>query len=132
MPTRRDAFSEQECRIIVRMAREVVCEAHGISHAQLHARLRGGARLAQARQMAMYLAHVIGQLSLAEVAATFGRDRSTVSHACINIEDRRDSPIFNLQMEYLEKCLRERIQDYHCRTLAAASPVRERKSALQH
>ena len=42
--------------------------------------------------------------------SVFRRDRTTVSHACVNIEDRRDSPLFDLQLDYMEKRLRERIR----------------------
>ena len=112
MPFRKNAFSDNACKVIARMAKEIVCEAYGVSHAQMHAEKRGEARLALARQSAMYLAHVVGQLTINEVAQIFERERSTVSHSCINIEDRRDSPIFDLQLEYMEKRLRERIRDY--------------------
>ena len=105
-----DRYSAIACKIIARMAKEVVSEAFGLSHASLLARGRGGAAEALGRQCAMYIAHVVGQLSLFEVAIAFGRDRSTVSHACINIEDRRDSPVFDLQLDYMEKRLRERIR----------------------
>jgi chromosomal replication initiation ATPase DnaA len=92
------------------MAKEVVCEAYGLPHAALMTAERRGAELARARQTAMYLAHVVGQLSLYEVAAEFNRDRSTVSHACINIEDSRDSPIHEVQLAYMERLLRDRIR----------------------
>ncbi len=106
-----DRFSRAACRIIARMSKEIVCEAYGISHAALQARDRGGAQLALSRQTAMYLAHVAGQLTLNEVAEHFARNRTTVSHACINIEDRRDSPIFDLQLNYMERKLRARIRN---------------------
>lgn len=53
---------------------------------------RGSPKTAFARQVAMYLAHVELGLSLAMVGAQFGRDRTTVSHACGRVEDRRDDP----------------------------------------
>lgn len=105
----KDRYSPLACRLIARMAKEVVSEAFGLPHASLLARTRGDALQALGRQCAMYLTHVIGQLTLYEVAAAFSRDRSTVSHACINIEDRRDNPVFDLQLGYMEKRLRERI-----------------------
>lgn len=113
-----------------RMAKEIVCEAYYIPHSDLLARDRGGAHLALARQTAMYLAHVVGQLTLNEVSGIFGRDRSTISHACINIEDRRDSPIFDLQMEYMEKRLRDRIRKAEEDGLFKCGALVERKSFL--
>ena len=112
MPFKEDAFSQQTCRVIARLAKEVVCEAHGIPHAALLDEPRGDTHLALSRQIAMYLSHVVGQLTLNEVAVYFKKNRATVSHACTNMEDRRDSPIFDLQLEFMEKRLRERINDF--------------------
>ncbi len=105
------AFSEHACRVIARLAKVIVCDAYGIPHAALRTENRA-ANFALARQTAMYLAHVAGQLTLNEVAEIFERERSTVSHACINIEDRRDSPMFDLQLEYMEKRMRARIDEF--------------------
>lgn len=112
MPFKEDALSARTCRVIARLAREVVCEAHAIPHQAMIDAPRGEVMIAQSRQIAMYLTHVVGQLTLNEVACQFNRNRATVSHACTNVEDRRDSPIFDLQVEYLEKILRERINDF--------------------
>lgn len=54
---------------------------------------RGSPQTAFARQVAMYLAHVELGLSLSLVGAQFGRDRTTVSHACGRVEDSRDDPV---------------------------------------
>ena len=110
MPKTSDRFSQRAVRLVARMAKEVVCEAYGLPHAALMIADKRGAALARARQTAMYLAHVVGQLSLGEVAAEFNRDRSTISHACINIEDSRDSPIHEVQLVYMERLLRDRIR----------------------
>ena len=53
----------------------------------------------------MYLAHVGFGMSLARVASAFGRDRSTVAHACRQVEDKRDDPAFDAWMETLEQGL---------------------------
>lgn len=111
MSKKTDRFSQSANRLTARMAKEIVCEAYGFPHAVLISPVRGGALHARARQVAMYLAHVVGQLTLNEVAEHFSRDRSTVSHACINIEDSRDSPIIDLQIEYMEKRFRERLRN---------------------
>lgn len=67
---------------------------------------RGGALVAQGRQIAMYLTHTAYEMSLARVAVAFGRDRSTVAHACHRVEDRRDSPAFDRWIEDMEAVLR--------------------------
>ncbi|MEM9055543.1 MAG: helix-turn-helix domain-containing protein [Pseudomonadota bacterium] len=66
---------------------------------------RGSREIVQARQVAMYLAHVGLGLSLARVAAAFERDRSTVAHACHRIEEKRDDVAFDAWLETLEQGL---------------------------
>ena len=56
-----------------------------------------------ARQIAMYLAHVGFGLSMAEIGRAFGRDRTTVLHACHLIEDRRDEVRFDQLLDHLEQ-----------------------------
>jgi len=68
---------------------------------------RGSAEVAFARQVAMYLCHVAFELSLGRVAWAFGRDRSTVAHACHTIEDRRDEAAFEHWICALEMVLRD-------------------------
>jgi chromosomal replication initiation ATPase DnaA len=63
------------------------------------------AKTARARQMAMYLSHVVFGVSLAEIGEAFGRDRTTVSYACGLIEDLRDDPVFDAEMDRLESVL---------------------------
>lgn len=70
----------------------VVSAAFGFAPGELFASSRGHANVALARQIAMYLAHVWGGLTLTAVGRHFGRDRTTVAHACRVIEDRRDDP----------------------------------------
>ena len=130
MTPKHDAFSDNAFKVIGRMAKEIACEAFGVAHIELHGNQRGNSRLSLARQTGMYLAHVVGQLTLNETASLFRRDRSTVSHACINIEDRRDSPVFDLQIEYMEKRLRERIDAFRRDRLSKTPPVPERKSQI--
>jgi hypothetical protein len=47
------------------------------------------------RQIAMYVCHVALQISLSDIGDAFGRDRTTVGHACHVVEDRRDDPAFD-------------------------------------
>lgn len=60
---------------------------------------------ARARQLAMYLSHVVLGRSLTEIGDAFGRDRTTVSHACAVIEDMRDDPAFDAEVTALERRL---------------------------
>lgn len=59
-------------------------------------------RAVLARQVAMYLLHVGGGISLGRTGAAFGRDRSTVAHAVRALELRRDEPAFDTWMQALE------------------------------
>lgn len=66
---------------------------------------RGRAQVALARQIAMYLHHVILGRTLTDIAREFGRDRTTVAHACRLVEDRRDEPEFDAMVGGLETAL---------------------------
>jgi len=47
------------------------------------------------RQISMYVCHVVLQISMTDIGLSFGRDRTTVSHACHVVEDRRDNPAYD-------------------------------------
>jgi len=89
-----------------RLSRALVSFAFNVKEQELAAATRSNAQAAFGRQIAMYLAHVAFELSLSRVAFAFGRDRTTVSHACHLIEDRRDDPGFDQKLEDLERVLR--------------------------
>ncbi len=59
------------------VAQIMVAHVYGVSLESLLAATRRGRRAAEARQVAMYLAHVVFRMSLAEIARGFGRDRTT-------------------------------------------------------
>jgi chromosomal replication initiation ATPase DnaA len=82
-----------------------VAGALGVSVTELRADHRGRAPAAFARQTAMYLAHVHLGLSLSEVGRSFGRDRTTVAHACACVEDSRDDPKVERVLACLELAL---------------------------
>jgi len=75
---------------------------YSVSPYEMRTRGRGARRIAFARQVSMYLAHVAGGLPQAEVGRLFARDRTTVAHACMVVEDRRDDPAFDQTMAILE------------------------------
>lgn len=66
---------------------------------------RGRRAIARARQIAMYLCHVVYGCSHAEVGRAFGRDRTTVAYACALIEDMRDDARFDDEVGALEQLL---------------------------
>lgn len=71
----------------------------------LREKSRGPAQIAFARQTAMYLAHVSLGMSLADVGELFGRDRTTVAHACARIEDSRSAGRLDRLFDCLEAAL---------------------------
>jgi chromosomal replication initiation ATPase DnaA len=101
-----DGFGLQSVIVREGASREAIERAvgqvFGIAGKDLRRSTRGRARVALARQVAMYLAHVGCGLSLTETGRLFERDRTTVAHACGVIEDRRDDPIFDRVLDLLE------------------------------
>ena len=88
-----------------RLAEVTTVAAARISLAGLRSASRGRKPIALARQTAMYLSHVAFGLSLTRVGVCFGRDRTTVRHACALIEDRRDDPRLEFGLTALEAAL---------------------------
>ena len=79
-----------------------VARVFGVQSETFAQETRGQARAANARQVAMYLAHVACGLSLTDAGRLFGRDRTTVAHACLVIEDKREDPVFDQALDLLE------------------------------
>lgn len=90
-----------------RLAAGVTAFALDVSAEEVLGLQRGSAAVAFARHVAVYLCHTAFEMSLARVAIAFGRDRSTVAHACHVIEDRRDEAHFDVWIGSLETMLRE-------------------------
>lgn len=66
---------------------------------------RGSSEISRARQTAMYLLHTSLSMPYGTVARLFGRDRTTVAHACRTIEDLRDVPASDDEIVKLEGIL---------------------------
>lgn len=88
-----------QARMVIELA---VTQVFGVDAARLASDRREAARIAEARQVAMYLAHVACGLSLTDVGRAFGRDRTTVAHACAVVEDKRDCEVFDRALDLLE------------------------------
>jgi hypothetical protein len=79
-----------------------VARDFGLEMTALFAPTRDAPRIAFARQVAMYLAHIGFALSFGTISRAFDRDRTTVSHACHVIEDGRDDIWLDCRLEALE------------------------------
>lgn len=55
------------------------------------------------RQISMYVCHVALRISQSDIGYAFGRDRTTVGHACHVVEDRRDDPVFDDFVSAMER-----------------------------
>ena len=91
----------------VDMAQAIVAHAYGVSMEEIRGPLRARPRASHARQVAMYLTHVVLSQSLSEVGRAFGRDRTTASYACNRIEDLRDDPDVDRTLGWMEIVLRQ-------------------------
>jgi chromosomal replication initiation ATPase DnaA len=79
------------CRIVGHMTGEMV----SLVGSRVQMRRDRRRTLCHVRQIAMYVCHVALQIPLHEIGHAFGRDRTTVGHACHVVEDRRDDPAYD-------------------------------------
>lgn len=99
------------CRVASAWLREAlehtVAKVFEIERAWISQPTRGVATVAQARQVAMYLAHIGLGMTMRDVGLLFDRDRTTVSHAVRIIEEKRDIEAFDQAMAILEEVVRQ-------------------------
>lgn len=89
--------------LLVQMA---VAEVMGVRLTDVCSVSRGDARAAFARQLAMYLCHLVYAMRPTHIAIVFGRDRSTASYALRRIEEAREHPEVDRWITWLECTLR--------------------------
>ena len=82
-------------RTICRAVRQMVAELVMLFGDRILTRRDRRRMACQVRQIAMYVCHVALRMPQHEIAIAFGRDRTTVGHACHVVEDRRDDPFFD-------------------------------------
>lgn len=74
---------------------------------------RGRRPIAEARQLAMYLVHVAAGFTMSATGEVFGRDRTTIRHACACVEDKRDDLEFDLSVSELEAEIAQMMERAH-------------------
>nr|WP_316653229.1 helix-turn-helix domain-containing protein [uncultured Gellertiella sp.] len=79
------------CKVVRQMTGEM------LSFTGERVQIRRDRRRAQChiRQIAMYVCHVSLRIPQTDIALAFGRDRTTVGHACAVVEDRRDNVAYD-------------------------------------
>ena len=83
----------------------LVARAFSVNPGAIRAPRRGSARAAFARQVAIYLSCTGFGLTLTAAGALFGRDRTTVAHACRVVEKLRDDPEVDATVGMLERAI---------------------------
>lgn len=91
----------------------VVSSIFKISKDQIFSPGRGKASVAFARQIAMYLTHITCGHSYTDIGCFFGRDRTTVSHACQLIEDKREDPEIDWSLDLMEHSILSLINHFN-------------------
>lgn len=90
-----------------RLAQFIACQIYGVPVEEVRKATRGRPLVARTRQVAVHLARVVFAMTHKQLAAEFGRDRSTVKHACDQIERlREDSAEFDSTLRWMETLLR--------------------------
>lgn len=102
LPLARTAHAE----LVKSVVEATVARVFGVPQHGFGLESRGPSEVAFARQVAMYLVHVAGGLTLTEVGLAFGRDRTTVGYGCFIVEDRRDDPRLDRALEMIEAILK--------------------------
>ncbi|HVU19400.1 MAG TPA: helix-turn-helix domain-containing protein [Rhizomicrobium sp.] len=88
------------------IAQALVAHVYGVDVKDLRSPKRSSPRAALARQIAMYLSHIVLRMTLTEIGTAFGRNRSTACHALHHVEDMRDDPELDRTLLELEVLLR--------------------------
>jgi hypothetical protein len=96
---RRDEVALEVCEGLI----DIAAALFSVPSKELRKPGRTAVPVSRVRQIAMYVAHVVLRLTMGEVGAGFGRDRTTVLHACQVIEDMRDNPEFDRAVLMIER-----------------------------
>ncbi len=86
---------------------QLVAQERHVAMTNMLRRSRGSGHAAAARQLAIYMAHIVLERPQDIVAELFQRDRTTVAHAVQSIEDHRDDPRLEAEIARIEARLDE-------------------------
>ncbi|MEM7739366.1 MAG: helix-turn-helix domain-containing protein [Pseudomonadota bacterium] len=120
LPHERDEFA-----IAAEMVIDVTSRTFDVSRAELLAKSRSQTDIAFARQVAMYLVHVVFGLSFRDTGDAFRRERTTVAYACSLVEDKRDDLSFDRKLDAMEDGLRRLWAVERLRRVRSVHPLSE-------
>ena len=106
----REAFEIRSSNLLPEragLAATVVAHVYGVTLRDMRGTTRGAPRTALARQVAMYLTHIVFGMGVSEIAVAFARNKTTAHHALKHVEDLRDDPSFDRTLRFLESLLLE-------------------------
>jgi chromosomal replication initiation ATPase DnaA len=89
------------------IAQALVAHVYGVELKDMRSSKRSNPRAALARQIAMYLSHIVLRMSFTQIGVAFGRNRSTACHALHHVENLRDDPELDRTLLQLETLLRQ-------------------------
>ena len=103
----KDLIAVQNRQISIENIQKTVADYYKIKTSDMHSKKRSRI-VARPRQVAMYLAKELTQLSLPEIGANFGgRDHTTILHGCRQITKLKDTiPELNHDVNVLLQVLR--------------------------
>jgi len=90
---------------MVDFVQAMVASAFDVRPAAIRGRCRGDAPTAFARQVAIYLSCTRLGLSYSAAGRLFGRDRTTATHACSVVEERREEAKVDTVLDCLERSI---------------------------
>lgn len=90
-------------RIVCRIVSQITAETISLLSDRVIARRERRRPSCHVRQISMYVCHVALRMSFSDIGAAFGRDRTTVTHACHVVEDRRDDAAFDEFVSAIER-----------------------------
>ena len=104
-----ETFVREATKIDLKSIELIVCKNYGLTPEQLKSRSRKQ-QVAEVRMLVMSLSRKYTKMSHCEIGSYYGKNHNTVIHACDTIESKTSkSPIFKLQLEHVEKQLKDLI-----------------------
>lgn len=98
-----DIFSMKDINISCESVKKAVCKKYNIKISDIESKKRIH-EIAYPRQIAMYLCRELTDLSLPKIGASFGKDHTTVLHACDKIADKiKTDPILAEEIRDLKE-----------------------------